>query len=430
MSTQTTATVVKVEPTESKVVSEMPSIQSRPARRVKSDVKYEDSSSSDENEDNDYNWHQPSTSDQPKPQHPGGNSPRRSTLSFPCDLCPTVFKRHGWLKIHMQKAHQKSTTTAPPAPNAKRSDSDQSPANKHSKHQRDDLNDPHTMRRHSGVSTTTAVHDLDAMADIASARAFFDALNPHASTVQHLDQMFKQTTKVMQWLKKQTARSSLPDFETTNEIQCELLAKQLKLYDAATQLIAAKRDSLQFAYDDFVNKHGDANAKAAAVEAAAAVTVSLQNRRNVRDKHDHLAELVKATLENVQANDADMTEDYSKSHRLDLDLDLSPDGRVILGGGVAKTNGNGEYAEPIETVNSQIECSKPAQPVNQSTQTDDGPTVTLSEIRIKDGDDFEFLDSKTGKLFTNKTPDEADDDDDDDDTEMDLVELIEVDEDF
>lgn len=406
----------------------------RPTRRVKSDVKYDDSSSSAEDEDDDYNWH---TAAEQQKNRLGDvtNNSRRSTLTFPCELCPIVFKRHGWLKSHMLKTHNKEPPTSqppPPPPPPREKPHSQSATTKnhhhHNHHQSPQSDSDHQQtpakhaKLHPGEPPATqqqqqhnATDEPDPMADIAPVRAFFEALHPHPSTAlsQHLEQMFKQTTKVMQWLKRQTARDTVADFEAMYECQSEMLTKQLDLFDAATQMIAAKRDSLQFAYEDFVNKHGDRAAKAEAADAAAAASqrsAQIAAAASARkERANQSLDYVKVKLE----RDADMTEDYTMSHAVHLDLDMSPDGRMILSG-ESHRNGNGECA------GGESKRDVPLLPVNQGTQTEDG-ALAVSEIRIKDGDEFEFLDSKTGKLFTNKTP--ADDEDDD---ELELVELIEV----
>lgn len=232
----------------------------------------------------------------------------------------------------------------------------------------------------------------DGIADIASIKTYFDSLNPqHSSTiVTHLDQIFRQSAKLMVWLKRQTARPQrLDDFDAVHMVQRELLAKQLKLYDTASQLIAAKRDSVKFAYDDFVLRH----------------STEVDEDDEALDHEDY---------------------SYSESGPDSLELDGQ---RIVSRPTYGRSDGGGSGSGSNGSTAAKWSLC------NQSTQTDDGGGDSRSEIRIKDGDDFEFLDSKTGKLFTNKTSPKAavatnggGDDDEEDYEEYQLLDVIEVDE--
>lgn len=240
----------------------------------------------------------------------------------------------------------------------------------------------------------------DSIADIAPIKAYFDSLNPqHSATITtHLDHMFRQTTKLMMWLKRQTARPErLDDFESVHAVQRELLAKQLKLYDTASQMIAAKRDSLKFTYDDFVQRH----------------SAEVDDDDRALEDYSHP----------VCRSDSLVLDGQTLVSRSDS---LVPVGRPSNG---LQSSDGGAGSRAYGGLNGSGVVSQR----NQTTQTDDGGD-SRSEIRIKDGDDFEFLDSKTGKLFTNKTtpnmaqPAAADCGDDEDDEEYQLLEVIDVDE--
>lgn len=349
---------------------------------------------------------------------------------FPCPLCKVSFKRNGWLRSHLKRAHgdQMDDTAigshisglrlAPPQkrPPARSNDADAIPPVRrapvpnqhHQQHQQH-------QQRYASASTGTGIAHVNQLllppplpadltppasdsgiADIASIKTYFDSLNPqHSSTIiTQLDQIFRQSAKLMVWLRRQTARPQpIDDFDAMHMVQRELLSKQLKLYDTASQMIAAKRDSVKFTYDDFVQRHG-----------------------TEMDEDD-------ATLDHE-----DYTYLESRQDRLELDgqriVSRPTNGR--WDGGGSGSGSNWSTATTTAAAATVKWCMR-----TQSTQTEDGGGDSRSEIRIKDGDDFEFLDSKTGKLFTNKTSPAAtvttdvSGADDEEEEEYQLMEVIE-----
>lgn len=207
---------------------------------------------------------------------------------FHCHLCPHMFKREGWLRQHLVKAHSEPATAARQP--IKRSASDAaaddeeeaagrsgesaSPAQLHSssgatqpkqyKHSSALLASKlaaHATSRSSSGSRGMPVPlpAVDVMTDLAQIRGHIDAAVSMVPSQMpnHLDQIFRHSNRMLVWLKRQTARPD-PQLDARRAMQwhSEMLHKQTKIYDTITQLVAAKQDQLHYAFEDFVKKQG------------------------------------------------------------------------------------------------------------------------------------------------------------------------------
>lgn len=181
---------------------------------------------------------------------------------------------------------------------------------------------------------------------------FFDSIstNQTARIVREFEAILKQTNQFVNHL---NAESLSPDttanFDQLQLSNRSLLTKQFEIYDAATQLISVKRDSLKFAFEDWVQKHAP---------------------------------------EPVEI------EDYST---LNMDtgvkLELNSDGAIVTEKSAEPcTNGESTHdAQPKPVELKHAECQTNIQ----------GSDLHLSDCLQADGE-YEFLDSKTGMYVTNK----------------------------
>lgn len=328
-----------------------------------------------------------------------------------CRVCGKRFKRPSWLKYHMKTRHPetklaKSQKAPAPPTNSAPQPAETGDIKKHYncqfcewKFKNPDRLAMHVEQHHGQTTTILSSSCPPEVDDLSSVHDYFGTLhsNQSARIVREMDTILKQTNHYVRLLNAETNLENSANFDQLMLSNRALLNKQLEIYDSATQIMSVKRDSLRFAFEDWMRKHSP---------------------EPIGD-----------------------VEDYSTMEMdVGLHLELNSDGTIVSD----KKNGattNGETCNEPQPL--------PPPPSKESKDVECQTNIAGSDLQLSDclqnadGTEFEFLDSKTGMYFTNKpqpepeTETEPETEDlisvqsvDDDDEDMTMVELIEVDENF